>query len=376
MKKRFIAFMLAFCCALTPTVNASKSVSELKKELAEKQKETDKLKKQIKDKKSDKAAVLDTINNLDSQIDTMQSEIDAVQSVINEKQAEIDTANANIENLNNSIAVTKEKLKSRMKVMYEYGQTSYLEILLESKSFSDLFTRIAAIRAIVKHDDSIMDDYAKKIDEIQESKAIVESEQQEQIEAKAILVSKQDEIEAAKNEKNKIVEQLNSDISSLEEAEKQREKDEQALQAEINKALPKSSNVVYKGNGKFLWPSASSTRITSQFGYRTHPISGKKSLHRGIDIGAAAGTDVLAAEDGVVLTAGYNRSYGNYVTINHGGGYVTLYAHNSKLCVAAGQKVTKGQVIAKCGSTGNSTGPHIHFEVQVNGSLVNPLNYL
>ena len=319
------------------------------------------------------------------QISGVQDDIDEVQSVINDKQKEINEANVRIEGLDKDIDKTTQKLKARMKVMYEYGNTSYLEIIMESKGFSDLFTRIAAVQAIVRHDNDVIDEYSAQIEELQAAKQTVETEQAEQIEVKNILKDKQGELKSLREQKNKVVDSLNSDISELEAAEKQKEKDASAMQAELNKALAaanaaakknSSSAVVYKGNGKFGWPSAASTKVTSPFGNRKHPIFGTNRLHRGIDIGAPAGSDVLAAEAGVVLTAGYNGSYGNYVTINHGGGYVTLYAHNSKLLVKAGQSVTRGQVIAKCGSTGNSTGPHVHFEVQVNGGLVNPLKYL
>ncbi len=375
--KRIISAVLAGLFLFSNIAYAAKSVNDLKSELESNKKETEKIKKEIRDKQEDKNAATAKINELDIEISGVQDDIDAVQAVIDEKQSEIDAANTKIEGLNLDIDKTTEKLKARMKVMYEYGSTSYLEILLESKGFSDLFTRIAAIQAIVRHDNSIIDDYARQIDELEAAKQLVVTEQEEQIAARNILSAEQDKLEGLRNERVKVVNQLNSDIAALEAAEKQKEKDANALQAEINKALGKSSNnVVYKGNGKFAWPSAASTRITSQYGYRIHPIFGTKKLHRGLDIGAPAGTDVLAAEDGVVLTAGYNNSYGYYITINHGSGYVTLYAHNSKLLVKSGQSVTRGQVIAKCGSTGNSTGPHIHFEVQINGKLANPLNYL
>lgn len=376
--KRILAAVFALVLAFSQAAYAAKSVSELKSELAENQKETEKIKKEITAKQKDKDAATARMNELDMEISGVQEDIDSVQHVIDEKQSEIDAANLKIEGLNLDIDKTTEKLKARMKVMYEYGTTSYLEIIMGAKSFSDLFTRIAAVQAIVRHDNNIIDDYSNQITALEEAKAVVELEQQEQIEARDILDAQQSKLERLRNEKNQVVKQLENDIAALEKAEKQKENDAAALQSEINKALNKSSskNLVYTGNGKFAWPSATSTRVTSPFGYRIHPIFGTKKLHRGMDIGAAAGTDVLAAEDGVVLTAGYNNSYGYYVTINHGSGYVTLYAHNSKLLVSSGQTVSRGQVIAKCGSTGNSTGPHIHFEVQVNGKLVNPANYL
>lgn len=379
--KRIMCVFMAGLLTFSQTAYAAKSVNDLKNELAEKKKETEKLKEQIKGKEADKDAAQARMDELNVEIVGMQDDIDSVQAVIDEKQSEINSANAKIEGLNNDIDKTIQKLKARMKVMYEYGSTSYLEIIFESKGFSDLFTRIAAVQAIVKHDNSMIDNYAAQIEELEAAKLIVETEKQEQVEAKNILTEKQDKLEGLRNEKKKLVEAIESDIATLEKLEKQKEKDADSIQAELNKALAaanksSSTQVVYKGNGKFGWPSAASTRVTSQFGYRIHPTLKYRKLHRGIDIGAPLGSNVLAAEAGVVLTAGYNGSYGYYITINHGGGYVTLYAHNSKLLVKSGDKVTRGQVIAKCGSTGNSTGPHIHFEVQVNGGLVNPLNYL
>lgn len=374
---RIIAALTASVVAFSQVAYAAKSVNDLKSELAQNQKETEKIKKEIKEKQKDKNAATARMNELDMEIDGVQEDIDSIQYVIDEKQSEIDAANEKIDGLNLDIEKTKEKLGARLKVMYVYGSTSYLEIILSANSFSDLFTRINAVKSIIKHDNSMIDDFSAQITALEEAKAIVELEQQEQIEARKILDNKQSSLEKLRNEKNQIVKQLEKDIKELEKAEKQKESDANALQAEINRALNKSSGkVVYRGNGQFGWPSAASTRVTSEFGYRIHPIFGTKKLHRGMDIGAASGTDVLAAESGVVLTAGYNNSYGYYVTINHGSGYVTLYAHNSKLLVSSGQNVSRGQVIAKCGSTGNSTGPHIHFELQINGKLVNPRNYL
>lgn len=391
-KVRFVSACMALMLLFSNTAYAAKSISDLKEELTKKQKETQALKEQIKGKQQDKNAAAARRNELDVEIGGVQDDIDDVQDVIDEKQSEINAANSKIEGLTNDIASTEKQLKARMKVMYEYGSTSYLEVIMESKGFSDLFTRIAAVQAIVKHDNDVIDRYSGQIEELQLAKQTVENEQKEQIEAKSILTDKKKQLDSLRSEKDKLVKELENDIVELEAAEKQKEKDGQALQAEINKALAAaeaaakassksgaaSKAVTYKGNGKFLWPSAAVGRgsITSPFGYRIHPISKKRSLHRGIDIAAPYGTNVLAGEAGVVLTAGYNGSYGNYVTINHGGGYVTVYAHNSKLLVKAGDQVSKGQAIAKVGSTGNSTGNHIHFEVQVNGGLVNPLNYL
>lgn len=368
-----------FFTAVSPAF-AAKSVSELKKQMEERNESIKQTEKEINAKKSEKDEAVQKRNSLDLQISAMLDDISDVEEVINEKEAEINAKNAEIEALTLQIEETNNKLKTRLKVMYEYGTTSYLQLILESKGLSDLVTRLSVVKRVYDYDKNVIAEFINTKQQVEDARQLIVNEQKEQIEARDILEKKKSSLEALKSEKQQIIDELNSDINALEKEEKQKEADYEALKKELNAALAaessRSSKSVYTGNGQFAWPSDSSTRITSSYGYRTHPISGKQSLHRGIDIGAALGSNVLAAESGTVVTAGWNNSYGYYITISHGGGLVTLYAHNSKLLVSKGDKVTKGQVIAKCGSTGNSTGPHIHFEVQLNGALQNPMNYL
>ena len=378
-KNLSLFFSVIFMFTSVIGADAARSVSELKEQMQKRNESIKQTEKEINSKLAEKNAELEKRNSLDIQITALLDDISDVEAVINEKQAEIDEKNVQIEQLANQIAQNKQRLGQRLKVMYEYGATSYLELLLESNGLSDLITRISVIKSVYNYDRAVIDDYANSKTELESARQLVINEQSEQVEAKKILDGKMSNLEGLKQEKQRIIDSLNSDIESLKREEKKMEDDYAQLERELNTALSsstKSSAPVYSGNGKFAWPSASSTRVTSEFGYRIHPISGTRSLHRGMDIGAGLGTNVLAAEAGTVVTAGWNNSYGYYITINHGGGYVTLYAHNSKLRVSKGQKVTRGQAIAKCGSTGNSTGPHIHFEVRVNGELKNPRNYL
>jgi len=380
--KRKISLLTAaviFFTAVSP-VFAAKSVSDLKKQMEERSESIKQTEKEINAKKSEKDEAVEKRNNLDLQISAMLDDISDVEEVINEKEAEINAKNAEIEDLSVQIEEKNNKLKTRLKVIYEYGTTSYLQLLLESKGLSDLVTRLSVVKKVYSYDKNVIADFVNTKQQVEDAKQLIVNEQKEQIEARDILEDKKSELETLKNEKQKIIDSLNSDIKALEKEEQQKEADYDALKKELDAALAaessSSSQPAYTGNGQFSWPSAASTRITSSYGYRTHPISGKKSLHRGIDIGAPMGSNVLAADAGTVVTAGWNNSYGYYITINHGGGLVTLYAHNSKLLVSKGDKVTKGQVISKCGSTGNSTGPHVHFEVMLNGALQNPMNYL
>lgn len=380
MKKRLLILVLAAVTAAMSAspVQAAKSVDQLKKDLSESQKKVEETKKELKSKQAEQSKQKEKKNALDVEIAGIQDDIDAVQAVINEKNAEIESKNAEINKLDGELKKTDKQLKQRMKIMYESGTTSYLEMIFASKGLSDLFTRISVIESILKHDNAIMDKYEAQIEEIAAAKAVVETEKNEQVEAKAILKEKQEQIEAKQAEQQTVINELSKDINELKRQEAETEKAEKQIQAQIDAALKASSqqSVTYKGNGKFKFPLASYTRISSSYGYRIHPITGTNKLHSGIDYAAPYGTAIYAAEDGVVLTSGWVNGYGYTVTINHGGGYVTLYAHCSKLLVSAGQSVTAGQTIAKVGSTGNSTGNHLHFEVKVNGKAVNPAGYL
>lgn len=378
MKKRITALLLCISVIFSGTAYAAKSVSQLKDDLSANQKKAEQAKKQIQSKQAEKNSQKAQKDALDVDIANLQGDIDEVQAVIDDKNAEIQAKSKEITALDNELKKTDKQLKKRMKVVYESGTTSYLELILQADGVSDLFTRLSVVESILKHDNEMMDGFEAQITQLSEAKKIVEYEKNEQVEARKILESKQSTIESKKAEKEKIINALNSDINALKKQEEEAEKAEKQLQAQITAALKASTQkaVVYSGNGKFGFPLTSYSKISSPYGWRIHPITKTRKLHSGIDYAAAYGTSILAAEDGVVLTAGWNGGYGYCVTINHGGGYVTLYGHCSSLSVSAGQSVKRGQVIAKVGSTGNSTGNHLHFEVRTGGSAVNPAGYL
>ncbi|MDD6214805.1 MAG: peptidoglycan DD-metalloendopeptidase family protein [Firmicutes bacterium] len=373
-----LVFSVLFAFNAISPAYAAKSINDLKNDLSSNQKKVENTKKAIKSKQSEKNDQTEKKNQLDIEISGLQDDIDEVQSVINEKNAEINQKNGEIAELNTSIKKTDKQLKKRMKVMYENGTSSYLELIFQAKGLSDMFTRISIVEDILKHDKGMINKYQSQIEKLTAAKQMVENEKNEQLEAKQILQQKQSQMKTKKAEKEQIIQSLSSDIEALKKQEEEAEKAEKQIQAQIKAAMQKPAQkaVKYTGNGKFLWPLASYSSISSEYGYRIHPITKTKKLHAGIDIAAPAGTAIYAAEDGVVLTSGWNSGYGYCVTINHGGGYVTLYGHCSSLLVSAGQSVKKGQIIAKVGSTGNSTGNHLHFEVKVNGAAVNPRGYL
>ncbi len=388
-KKAAVAFAVCISMLFPVCAEAAKSVSQLKTELKAAQSNRDKVSKERKSKEKELDGVLAKKNDIEEEMSAIEEDISSIDAVISEKQKEIEDKQKEIKELTNLIETNDEKFKNRLKVMYESGSTTYLEMLLEAKGLSDLFTRIAVVRDIAEHDKNLINSYVDARTGVENAKTVIETEKSEKEEARTLLSGKRTELAKKKAEKDELMADLQYDIDELKKLEEQGEKQEELVKQELAAALAaqqkQSSSSGASGapapaklsDGQFCWPSASSTRVTSDYGTRIHPITKTKKFHKGIDIGAPQGTDVLAAADGKVVTAGWNSGgYGYYITINHGSGVVTLYGHNSKLLVKAGDTVKKGQVIAKVGSTGNSTGPHIHFEVLVNGSVVNPYNYL
>lgn len=353
---------------------AAKSISELQSEMEKRSAEIKQKEKEIKAKEKEKDAEIEKRIELDLKIGALEDDIDSVTSTIDAKNAEIAEKEKRIGELEELVIENRDVLKQRIRIMYEHGTTSNLEIILKADGFGDLLSRMSLLQEIVDHDQGIINSYINSQKEMEEAKKTIETERDEQIEARKLLQDKQASLEKLQAEKQAVINKLNSDIKALEKEEKEAEEEYQAIMAQIKKAQG-SGSVSVKGTGQFVWPSTASKRVTSYYGRREKPNANATSMHRGIDIGAPNGTDVVAIDSGKVIVAGFGKSYGNYVVIDHGNGYTSLYAHNSRLCVSVGDTVTRGQLIAKVGSTGNSTGPHIHLEISKNGTLVDPMSF-
>lgn len=363
----------------------------------------------------------DQVQDLQGQIDSSRLEqenwqqvIEDVSAKLKQIQADLDAANARLQSIRsrqaeinaqivqtqNEIVKMEAYLKTRQNVLnrrvraiYMHGQLNYLEVILGANSFSDFANRVELLKRVIRSDYNL-------ILEIQKQKAVIEAkkaqleEDKRQLDALAAEAEKtQKEIAAKKAEQQKVLDaaksnkaaaaqmeqDLNAQLASVRNLIQQRlaaaEAARQAAQqASSDEGGGGSDDNYVQGTGAMGWPC--SGPITSPFGYRTHPIFGTTIFHAGIDIGVDYGTPIHAADSGVVVYSGWISGYGNAVIIDHGGGVSTLYGHNQSLAVSEGQSVSKGSVIAYAGSTGNSTGPHCHFEVDVNGSPVNPMGYL
>lgn len=365
----------------------------------------------------------DQVQDLQGQIDSSRLEqenwqqvIEDVSAKLKQIQADLDAANARLQSIqtkqaeiNAQIAQTQNEivkmeaylktrqdvLNRRVRAIYMHGQLNYLEVILGANSFSDFANRVELLKRVIRSDYNLILEIQKQKAAIEAKKAQLE-EDKRQLDALAAEAEKtRQEIAKKKAEQQKVLDaaksnkaaaaqmeqDLNAQLASVRNLIQQRlaaaEAARQAAQqqaASDDEGDGGSDDNYVQGTGAMGWPC--SGPITSPFGYRTHPIFGTTIFHAGIDIGVDYGTPIHAADSGVVVYSGWISGYGNAVIIDHGGGISTLYGHNQSLAVSEGQSVSKGSVIAYAGSTGNSTGPHCHFEVDVNGSPVNPMGYL
>lgn len=308
----------------------------------------------INDKKSE---VSNDMEALVGRIKEQQGEVDTIQEKLDKQQTEIDQKEAEIEKTKVDIEKRRDGLNKRLRTMYKNGSVGYLDVLLGSSSISEFISNLEMIQRIYENDQKTLTELKSQHKQLEEDQAALQTVKEDLAEQKSVAEQKKGELQTDKDALQEKLDALNA------EAEK--------VSGEI--ASLQDKDKVYTG-GTFLWPTTS-TYITSPFGFRIHPITGIYTGHTGVDIGAGSGSPVYAAASGKVIIADWYGGYGMAVVIDHGSGISTLYGHNSSLNVSAGQNVKKGQVIAGVGSTGNSTGPHLHFEVRINGGYVDPMSY-
>lgn len=388
-KKIFLSLFLILCFI---TQISAQSIDDMKKRKEEINNQMEINKANLESLLAQKTDIEAEIVATDIKLEEINSQIQIIELDLEEANNNLDVSEVELAGLEVERDTQQEVLENRLRNMYEYGDTSYLNAIFSAHSFRDLLNRTQYIKYVNEYDNKIYDEYLlsiekveEKITEIDEQIEKIEILQEEANESKAqleteiankkVLLAKVEEDEAANQAS---IEQLESEEAQVQqlikEAEEAAKKAAEEAAAKAQQAQQQAS-FKYTG-GKFGWPVPSVSRISSYYGYRIHPIFGTKKLHAGIDIPSGTGTDVVAAESGTVTAARYMSGYGYTVIINHGGGYSTLYGHNSKLLVSTGDSVKKGQHIAEMGSTGNSTGPHCHFEVRINGATTNPLPYL
>jgi murein DD-endopeptidase MepM/ murein hydrolase activator NlpD len=377
--------------------NTSTSLKEAQQEKAALEKALEDAKQTINELKESKGDVQEKVNDLNTQLMNISSQITALENQLAQKNQELTEKKDQIEDTKSQLEDAKKQeeqqyadMKVRIQFMYENAQESYFEALFSSESFSDFLNSAEYIIQIQEYDRKKLNEYQDTVDYIEnvekqleedyatleEIKKEVEQEKAsvEQEKASVAALMKQRETELAGIEGNIDSAQSDADYYAA-EIKAQEEIIAEIKRIEAEKAAAGKQDNPYTG-GVFTWPCPSSTRVTSDYGTRVSPMGGASSNHKGIDIGASGGAAIVAAADGTVTTAAYSSAAGNYVMIDHGGGLYTVYMHASALMVSPGQTVSAGQTIAQVGSTGISTGNHLHFGVSLNGSYVSPWSYL
>ena len=380
------------------------TLKDKKEELNSAQQDIKDKKEAATKKKEQKEALQEEIKQVDLEMVEIQDNISELGDKLEVKRNQIADSEEKLEEANEKKDAQYEATKKRMVQMYKSQKIGYIQVVFSSNNFWDAINRVEYVKRISRKDRSILDEYKLQIQTIKEQKQVIEEEKNELDKLQKQEIAKNEQLEAARSKKEaameklaaeegklkseivnleEISENLKSEIQELtrqleEEARRRKEEEERRKQAASSSSSSSSSGKIptqYVG-GTFMWPVPGNYRVSSGYVDRTSPIFGTAEFHTGIDIPANYGTSVVAAADGVVITAGWVNGYGNTVMISHGSGLVTLYGHNSSLVVSKGDSVKKGQTIAKVGSTGYSTGNHCHFEVRKDGDHVDPNIYL
>lgn len=351
-----------------------------KKELTAGLTNVENVKKELEKSKANLTAY---VQELDKTVTDIQTKIETLTGQIAEKEAEIEKTKLELAEAEQNEADQYAAMQNRMQSLYEQGDTYYLELLSESGSFADFLNKLDYIEQLSQYDNNLLIEYQGVVEYVSLCKAKLEVEQEVLNETKAAAEAEQRAMEELIKEKEAEILAFENDIAKKEEiiAAYEAEIAEQTSVIEALEAAVATDRAdlwgerVYNG-GMFCWPAPSYTRISDDYGYRNHPILNVQQFHTGVDMAAPGGTPILAAYDGAVVQAAYNSSMGNYVMIDHGSGLYTIYMHAQKLMVSAGDEVSRGEQIATVGTTGRSTGNHLHFSVRLNGSYVSPWGYI
>ena len=413
------SMLLALLVGILPVSASAKSSSEIKEEISGLKGDRSEIWAQLEELQSQQDAAWESIeemveqkNNIDQQIGLLYTEIENINAQIRSyteliaaNQEELDAAETRLAELN-------EKNKERIRAMEEEGKISYWSVIFKAKSFTDLIDRLNMMEEINRADKRRMNELSEAAQAVNEARAALETEKASLEESRVALKESERVLEEKRAEADAILTELNADKRALdqmedayeaeeaklsaeiaaaeveytkalkaeEEERKRREEEERKKQEEANKKPVDSGSSGNPGSGSTSsegWGRPCTwRRLTSPYGYRTHPTTGQWKFHNGVDLANSQGTPIYAVRSGKVTVATYGGTYGYYVTINHGDGYSSLYAHMTHYVVSKGDTVSKGQLIGYMGSTGRSTGPHLHFSIFYNGSSVNPMNYI
>lgn len=399
--KKIAAFVVA-AVLLMPSFTVLGDDEDLKGQLSDIQSQMAEQAQRKSEAEAQISNIFDTLKGIQENLDAAQAEYNDASQKLAATESEISANEKKLDEAQRKLDARQKVFSKRIRDIYMHGQLSYLDVALGASDFSDFANRVELLRRVIAADMGLISSIKEQRDEIEAVKKVLEADRQRQQALKEEADQKRSEIQKHKDEQQAILHRAETDKATAEQAYNELEAASQSLGAMLRQRAADrdaeaaaaaaaaqaaasadsgssddgsyDSYTPVSGSGAMIWPV--NGVVTSPFGYRNHPIFGRAILHSGVDIGVDYGTPVHAADGGVVVEAGWISGYGYAVVIDHGNGLSTLYGHNESLAVSSGQSVSQGQVIAYAGSTGNSTGPHVHFEVRANGDPVDPSSYL
>ena len=380
--------------ALTMSSITSDSIRDKEEQIRQAENEKDALKSGLsdlqnikKDLETQRSSLKNYVAQLDSSLARIEQNIQELSVKIAAKEEEIAVSQEQLETALENEENQKESMINHIRMVYESGEPQMLDMLLKSASFSDFLNKADYTERVMAYDNKMWQDYKLVREYVELCKQELELEKEILDEAKAGVEEEQRNLEALIDQKNKDIVAYETDITNKEKAIKEYEEEIEAQENEIaalealiaeekKKILASSGIVLTYDGGTFKFPVASYTRVSDEYGPRIHPTLGIQQFHNGVDLASPKGTAIYAAYDGTVVAAAYSATMGNYVMIDHGSGLYTIYMHASALYVEKDDIVVRGETIAAVGSTGRSTGPHLHFSVRLNGEYQSPWNYI
>lgn len=366
-KKKLVSLLLVMTLCLGMAVQAEAAgIDEAKKKAEE-------LENQKKEAEAEKESLTTQLADIISDMEETKTQIETMEEEITAKEEELIEAKIDESNQYDS-------MKKRIRYMYENGNTQFIEILCASQSIGDFLNNAEYITTISEYDRDMLTEFQEVVTTVEEQEKALQEEYDELEVMQNDLIAKQTEVENTINSKDEEISELDTQLGDAKATLAELEEAAATAARKQNEAnngySPNAGGSLIVGNGRFAHPCPDYTYVSSEFGWRPQPIPGASSNHKGMDFAAGTGTPIYAADSGRVIQASYSGKAGNLVIIDHGGGLQTYYMHTNQMFVRAGQTVSKGDNIATVGNTGNSSGPHLHFQVMQNGTPVNPRNFL
>ena len=357
--------------AVTPAL--ADELEEKRQELTNIQQQAEEAQRKAEQARSKERSISEQLRRIQGELDSAQDEFESINDQLENTEEQIQSNTELATRLTAKMQSQTKVLHRRIRDIYKNGQVNYVDVLFGAKDFNDFVSRMDILKRILAYDNALIQSTKADRQALEKAKAQLESDRLKIIDLRKQAAVKRDQVAGRRQERQGVLNAATYEREMAERAYRELIETSKQIETMIRRIQSGEKNIG-GSTGTMVWPAEG--EITSPFGWRVHPIFGTQRLHTGIDIGADYGDATRAADGGVVIHSDWMGGYGNAVIIDHGNGISTLYAHNSQLLVSEGQTVAKGQTVARVGSTGYSTGPHLHFEVRQNGTPVNPLNFL